>query len=124
MDKSKTIKKTMKAYLVWTNVCTRVVSDEDLIENEELAWELAKNRLIDNILTIDCSCIEVEEDLECPYGTMTGEETYSIKDYEVALSIKDLLIEMAIRDELPMDMNDLNVTGIAEIILSYRKSKQ
>lgn len=109
-----------KAYIVTSFVSTRIVCDEDLVVNAELAWSLSKDRLVNNLLDNASEGIEVEPDIEIPFGSLPGEIICSEEEYEIAQRFKDYLIALAVNDKLPLDLHELNVEEMAGAIVSER----
>ena len=58
-----------KAYLITTELTTRIVLDENELQNEELLASLVERKLLDRINNGEVleNITEIVEDTECPY---------------------------------------------------------
>ena len=39
--------------------------------------------------------------------------------FEIALAVQDYLVNLAVEDELPLDLNELNTSEIADVIEKF-----
>ena len=58
-----------KAYLITTELTTRIVLDDNELQNEELVASLVERKLLDRINNGEVleNITEIVEDTECPY---------------------------------------------------------